>query len=117
MGKDEFTPDPPVADKFCRRCGKWKAFTEFYKRGGKSAYLAAYCKDCHLKPFEYERIICPHCKEKIAFFGFDSKHNVVAQKSDILKRLRKEAKKKEKKVDKEKLKKLTLKEALEDDGA
>jgi len=84
--------EEPVEEKMCRRCGKFKAVAAFYRRGKTSKYLAGYCKECHTKPFDTEKIVCPHCKEKIGYFGIDHKGIPVKQKSDILARLRKEVK-------------------------
>lgn len=116
--ENEFVPDEPIKEKYCQRCNHWKALTEFFKRGKKSKYYAAYCKDCHDKPFKYEKIVCPHCKEKIAFYGIDTKGNFVKSKNDILVRLRKEAKQQIKaNLEKKKAVKKTadLKKVFEDD--
>ena len=102
---DTWEPPPPdKEDRFCKKCQQWKPITEFWKRGAKSKYYAAYCKNCHSKPFEYESIHCPHCKGRIVFFGLDTDGNVVKQKSEILAKLKNEAKEslKAKNVKKEK---------------
>ena len=102
---DTWEPPPPDKEqKFCKKCQAWKSIDEFWKRGAKSKYYAAYCKQCHQQPFKYEAICCPHCKEKITFFGVDAKGNITKQKSEILNKLKKEAKEKllKKNVKKEK---------------
>lgn len=83
---------PPVTEKQCNKCGKVKPIEEFYSRGKDAKYKAAYCKDCHTKPFLYERIVCPHCNGRICFFGLDENGNIQKQKSEILDKLKKEAK-------------------------
>lgn len=93
MQMDTWEPPPPDKEqKFCKKCATWKDLDQFHKRGGKSPYLAGYCKACHTQPYKYEAICCPHCKEKITFFGVDKVGNVVRQKNEILAKLRKEAK-------------------------
>lgn len=99
-------PAPDVEQKFCKKCQQWKNIDEFFKRGAKSKYYAAYCKNCHSKPFEYESIHCPHCKGRVVFFGLDTDGNVVKQKSAILNKLKDEAK--------ESLKKKNVKKDAED---
>lgn len=81
---------PGGRQKYCRKCGQWKPLTEYFKRGSKSKYYAGYCKSCHSEPFRYERIVCPHCKNKIGFFGIDLHGKVVKQKSTIISKLKKE---------------------------
>lgn len=90
---EKYVPPPPDKEqRFCKKCQQWKDISEFWKRGAKSKYYAAYCKNCHSKPFEYESIHCPHCKGRVVFFGLDSDGNVVKQKSQILNKLKNEAK-------------------------
>ncbi len=90
---EKYVPPPPdIEQKFCKKCMQWKSTDDFFKRGGKSRYLAGYCKNCHSQPFKYEAICCPHCKEKITFFGISKGGEIVKQKSEILAKLKKEAK-------------------------
>ena len=99
-----FIPDN-VPSKFCRKCQQFRPKTEFYKRGGKSVYLSAYCKTCHLDTVKYDNIRCPHCSEKISFFGLTTAGKVKRDKhTKVLNRLYAEAKRdfKEGKVPKRK---------------
>jgi hypothetical protein len=100
--EDEYVPGY-VPTKVCPKCQKVKPVTEFYKRGRNAKYLAGYCKACHTKAFDTEKIRCPHCKELIAFFGIDKDKKVIKQKSSILNKLRKEAKESFKKPKKKKV--------------
>lgn len=92
MDDDTYDSIAPLEEKICRRCGEWKPLVQFYKRGKNSKYYAGYCKACHTAPFKTEQIVCPHCKERIGFFGVDTKGNVVKQKSNIISKLKKELK-------------------------
>lgn len=87
----DFVPDK-LHGKACARCGKFKPFTEYFKRGKNSSNYHAYCKACHSDPFKYERIICPHCAAKICFFGIDPDGAVIRTKSNIIAQLRKDIK-------------------------
>lgn len=91
---ERFVPDGPNPgrEKYCHKCEKWKPLSEYFKRGKDSKYYHGYCKDCHKSPFQYDRIICPHCKNKIMFFGLDVHNKIVKQKSDFVKRLTREIK-------------------------
>jgi len=95
MSKD-FLPST-VKTKECKICKKIKPIDQFYRRGVNSPYRHGYCKECHTEPFRYERFFCPHCQKKIVMFGIDENGNVINKKSNILKKLRKEAVKKKNK--------------------
>lgn len=100
---DYTPPAPPKDEKLCRRCGKWKTLSEFYRRGTTSKYLAGYCKECHSKPFETEKIRCPHCGERITFFGVNRKGEVIKQTGGIISKLKQEIRKQGKKKSKKRL--------------
>jgi hypothetical protein len=92
-GEDDDIPEPPAAtQKQCKKCGLYKPYSEFFKRGKASKYHHAYCKSCHSQPYDYEKIVCPHCKEKIAFVGIDFSGAVVNKDSTILRKLKKQVK-------------------------
>lgn len=93
---NEHIPDPGK-QKQCSYCGKIKPLTEFYSRGKKSKLLAAYCKECHVKPFKDERILCPHCKNKIYFIGVDAQGSIMKTKGNLVKRMKMELKRKNRK--------------------
>lgn len=76
-------------EKYCAKCSKWKDVSEFYKRGKDSRYYTGYCKACHKDQSQYDRIVCPHCQNKIHFFGVNIDGKVAKQKSELLKRLTK----------------------------
>ena len=82
----------PTEKKFCKYCQKWKEQSEFYTRGVRSKYLAAYCKTCHNRPFKDERICCPHCAQTIYFIGVDVNNEIVNRKNPLMKRLQSEVK-------------------------
>ena len=86
-------PDPPdhSNEKFCKKCNMYKPLTEFYKRGSKKgSYYAGYCKVCHTAPFKYDGIRCPHCKEKIHFFGVNPDGSIAEQRREAAKDIVKE---------------------------
>jgi hypothetical protein len=108
--------------KICPKCGISKPLTEYFKRGAKSHYYAGYCKACHSKPFHYEKIVCPHCEQKIAFFGVDASDRLIHHRSTIINKLMREIRtdKKAKKHLKDKKiqsvqKAVSLKEVFEDE--
>lgn len=90
-----------VKTKICQRCGQYKTLDSFWKRGKSSKFFHGYCKECHSKPWNYDKITCPHCKNRIAFFGIDTHGNLVSKKSELLKKLKKEATQKVNKKKKE----------------
>lgn len=98
---EEFVPDAPSEPtKQCVKCNRDLPLTEFFKRGKANRYYHAYCKECHNSPFEWDRIVCPHCKQKIMFTGLDMHNKKVREKANILKeeiieKVNKTAKKKE----------------------
>lgn len=85
---DEYVPPAPeVQEKFCNRCGRFKPLREFYTRkggGGQDGYLYGYCRTCHNTSFKREQICCPHCKERIAFIGVDTRGGIIKQKTDLI---------------------------------
>lgn len=85
---DDYVPSPPeVKEKFCNRCGRFKPLKEFYTRkggGDQNGYLYGYCRTCHNTSFKREQICCPHCKERIAFIGVDTRGGIIKQKTDVI---------------------------------
>lgn len=113
---DNLVPDDPATMKYCPKCKKTKPLTEFFKRGKTSKYYTGYCKVCHHSKFAYDRIICPHCQEKIHFFAVDKKGQMKPQQSEFLKKVTKSVAQKlnkKRKYDK-KIKKKDLRDLLKD---
>lgn len=115
MENDNKVPDDK--EKFCHKCNTWKSLKDFYRRSKKSNYYAGYCKKCMNDKSQYDRIVCPHCRQRIFFFGVGLDGKLVKQKSDFIKKLTKDvtAKLNKKKSYKEKITKNDLKNLFDED--
>ena len=83
---DDYVPDAPQEPtRHCAKCSRDLPQSEFFKRGKQQKYYHSYCKECHNSPFEWDRIVCPHCRQKIMFTGLDMHNKAVREKENLLK--------------------------------